>query len=152
MRKHAQCYSRPTMIVVLAALVLCAYPPLLARAQPSPAPCKTLNSQTVTSPDGAWKAVTSEYVCDEGYSFLTTAEYDVTFVSSSNPSITVDVFAVDDIGPPTRPLVTWKSSTSLNINTVHTNGLTNLQMTSYSGININYTYRKANSSLPTSSP
>ncbi len=49
------------------------------------------------------RAVTREYQCDEGDAFLTTAEYNVFLVSSSNSSAATDVIAVDGIGPSTRP-------------------------------------------------
>jgi hypothetical protein len=147
MAKHAR--FKPMLLVLLIVLGMCAY---VWHAHAAPAPCESLTTQTVPSPNAAWKAVITEYDCNGGFVSLNTAEYDVALVNLAHPTVSTDVFAVSDLGPSTRPLVKWTSTTAMNINTVPTNGMTDLQLTTFNGIRIAYTYRKPNATLPAPTP
>jgi len=137
-------YIGSALVLMIALLLVWAYFPPGARAQTSPSPspsgCETTSTQSTTSPNGAWKAVTTENYCDAGYTFLTTGYYLVSLVNASNPTIIKKIFVVDDDGASTRPAISWGSNTTLNINTIHPYG-NGLQLTSYSGIGIVYSYR-----------
>jgi hypothetical protein len=130
----------PAVRLILASLLVGSYFPLRAYAATSSPPCETLSSKTVKSPDGKWSAVTTEVACEAGYSFLSSATYTVSLVSLPSKSVSKDVFAVDDAGDITRPKVSWSGNTTLKINTIHPVG-TNLQLSSYNGITLVYTYR-----------
>jgi hypothetical protein len=142
-QKAVQVLKRPSrvgagLVLVIASLLVYAYFPLPVRAESSP--CQTASTKTVKSPNGQWKAVTTEVYCENGYSFLANATYTVALVHVPNPSIKHDVFAVDDDGTVTRPKISWNGNTTLQINTIHPYG-TNLQLTSFNRVHISYSYR-----------
>jgi len=126
---------RSSLIGVAACLLVGFYFPLLAYAATSP--CETLSSQTVKSPDGNWSAAIT---CEAGYSLFSSATYTVSLVNLPSKSVSGDVFAVDDAGAITKPKISWSGNAARHINTVHPDG-TNLQLASFHGINISYSYR-----------
>ena len=71
---------------------------------------------------------------------MSLGSYEVTLVNVSNPSTNELIFVVIDEGEITRPKISWSSSTTLKINTIHPYG-TNIQLSSCNGITIVYTYR-----------
>jgi hypothetical protein len=97
-------------ILILAWLALSSFLPL------TPAPCTTPFYTAQLSPDGRWKAVVEEDLCEGSTENEHLSRSHVELLSMLRPAVLVDILSLDTTGhPERRPHISWAGMESLDI-------------------------------------